>query len=101
VIYVCGYDPQGAEGYYAIFERSWRRVVKLWNFQGTLNELHIDSEDFAHWDIAAAGPNWQVSTRYEFLRQEQVIRANLKSRRGYRNAPLRVSRSHLGGLAAR
>jgi hypothetical protein len=77
VIYVCGYDPQGAEGYYAIFERSWRRVVKLWNFQGTLSELHVDSEDFAHWDIEARGPNWQVSTRYEFLRQEQVIRANM------------------------
>ena len=53
VIYVCGYDPQGAEGYYTIFERSWPRVMKLWNFQGALSELHIDSEDFAHWDIEA------------------------------------------------
>ena len=24
-----------------------------------------------------AGPNWQVATRYEFLRQEHIIRANM------------------------
>ena len=39
--------------------------------------MQIDSDDFAHWDVEAAGPNWQVSTRYDFLRQEQMIRANM------------------------
>ena len=99
VIYVCGYDPQGAEGYYRIFQSSWRRVLKLWNLQGTLGDLHIDSEDFGHWDIEASGPNWQVSTRYDFLRQEQMIRANM-SESMWRQAPrsiLWTLKAHITG----
>ena len=37
----------------------------------------LDSQDFAHWDIEASGPNWHVATRYDFLRQEHMIRANM------------------------
>jgi hypothetical protein len=77
VIYVEGYDPQGAEGYYSLFERSWKRFLKIWPLQTRLGPLEIDSQDFAHWDIEAAGPNWRVATRYDFLRQEHIIRANM------------------------
>jgi hypothetical protein len=77
VIYVEGYDPQGAEGYYHLFERSWRRFLKLWPLRTTLGELKLDPPDFAHWDIEAHGPNWHVTTRYEFHRQEAMIRANM------------------------
>jgi hypothetical protein len=77
VIYVEGYDPQGAEGYYNIFQRSVRGLLKNWPLKMNVGELRIDSDDFAHWDIDTAGPNWQVATRYEFLRQEQMIRANM------------------------
>ena len=42
-----------------------------------IGELVLDSEDLAHWDIETKGPNWQVSTRYEFLRLEHFISANL------------------------
>ena len=59
------------------FQRSFRRFLKIWPLQTKIGELQIDSDDFAHWDIEAAGPNWQVSTRYDFLRQEQMIRANM------------------------
>jgi hypothetical protein len=77
VIYVEGYDPQGAEGYYGLFSHSFKRFLKNWPIQSNVGELKIDSDDFAHWDVAAAGPNWRVLTRYEFLRQEQTIRANM------------------------
>jgi hypothetical protein len=77
VIYVEGYDPQGAEGYYRLFERSWQRFLRIWPLTARLGALQIESRDFAHWEIEAAAPNWQVSTRYEFLRQEQFIRANM------------------------
>jgi hypothetical protein len=77
VIYVEGYDPQGPEGYYGLFRRSLRRHQKIWPLKLAVGELRIDSEDFAHWDIETSGPNWQVSTRYDFLRQEQMIRANM------------------------
>jgi hypothetical protein len=77
VIYVEGYDPQGAEGYYSLFERSWKRFLKIWPVKGNLSPLALDSPDFAHWDVAASGPDWQVATRYDFLRQEHIIRANM------------------------
>ncbi len=77
VLYVEGYDPQGADGYYDIFARSWTRFLKIWPLRASLGQLNIDSQDFAHWDVDAAGPNWQVAARYEFLRQEHIIRANM------------------------
>jgi hypothetical protein len=77
VIYVEGYDPQGAEGYYRLFERSWRRFLLIWPLKTRLGALQIESQDFAHWEIEAAAPNWHVSIRYEFLRQEHFIRANM------------------------
>src|SRR5215469_2924091 len=77
IIYVGGYDPQGAEGYYRLFERSWKRFLTIWPLTTKLGPLELDAEDFAHWDVEAAGPNWRVATRYEFLRQEHMIRANM------------------------
>ncbi len=77
VIYVEGYDPQGAEGYYSLFQRSLKRFLAIWPLQVRVAPLQIDSEDLAHWDIEASGPNWRVATRYDFLRQEQMIRANM------------------------
>jgi pimeloyl-ACP methyl ester carboxylesterase len=77
VFYVEGYDPQGAEGYYKLFERSWKRFLTIWPLTSKLGPLEIESQEFAHWNIEAAAPNWQVATRYEFLRQEHIIRANM------------------------
>src|SRR5260370_36779151 len=77
VIYVGGYDPQGAEGYYRLFERSWKRFLTIWPLTSKLGPLELDGEDFAHWDVEAAGPNWRVATRYEVLRQEHMIPAHL------------------------
>ena len=77
VLYVEGYDPQGAEGYHNLFSRSFKRFLKIWPLQATIGDLHIDSGDLAHWTVDAAGPNWQVATRYDFLRQEEMIRANM------------------------
>src|SRR5262249_7712872 len=51
-------DPQGAEGYYRLFERSWKRFLAIWPLMSKLGPLELDSEEFAHWDIEAAGPNW-------------------------------------------
>lgn len=77
IIYVEGYDPQGAKGYYRLFERGWSRFLKLWPLRGQLGALTVESEDFARWDIELAAPNWQVGTRYDFLRQEHIIRGNM------------------------
>jgi hypothetical protein len=72
VIYVSGYDPQGAEGYYRLFARSWKRFLTLWPLASQLGPLKLESEDFAHWMIETAGPNWQVWTRYDFLERKHL-----------------------------
>ena len=77
VLYVEGYDPQGAEGYHNLFSRSFRRFLKNWPLQTSVSDVQIDSDDLAHWTIDVKGPNWQVATRYDFLRQEQMIRVNM------------------------
>jgi hypothetical protein len=77
VIYVEGYDPQGAEGYYRLFDRTCARFRKLWPIKVALGGLRLDSEDFAHWPLELSGSDWQVATRYEFLRQERFIRGDI------------------------
>jgi hypothetical protein len=78
VFYVAGYDPRGAASYYDLFSRSWQRWRGVWNCEGKLGAFEVDSELIAHWDIEAAGPNWRATTRYEFLRLEGVVCANLQ-----------------------
>src|SRR5262249_43155153 len=87
VIYVGGYDPQGAEGYYRLFERSWKRFLTLWPLATKLGPLELDSKDFAHWDIEAAGPNWRGLAPHEVLRPEHIIRANMAQPMRRPNSP--------------
>lgn len=77
VFYVGGYDPQGAAGYYRMFVRESKRFLKIWPIRLHVGDLEIDSDDVAYWKIEAAGPNWQVAIRYEFLRLEHFLRTNL------------------------
>jgi len=75
IIYVAGHDPQGTEGYYGLFQAGCKRFRNAWPIEAQIGPLMIDSTDLAHWDIALSGPNWQVSTRYDFLRQDAAIRS--------------------------
>jgi hypothetical protein len=54
-----------------------RRFQRSWPSRPEVGPLQIDSDALAHWTIDHGGPNWQVETRYEFLRQEQMIAANI------------------------
>ena len=76
VIYVSGYDPQGPQGYYALFGSQLKRACALWHTKFVLGPLAIESADMASWTITMGGPNWQVLTRYDFIRQENFINAN-------------------------
>jgi pimeloyl-ACP methyl ester carboxylesterase len=77
VIYVEGYDPRGAEGYFELFARTCDRFERLWPSALTVRPLEIDSPDFAHWLVEMRGPYWRTATRYEFLRLERFIRADM------------------------
>ena len=39
--------------------------------------MRSNSTDFAHWAITTSGPNWTVATRYDFLRYDDALLANL------------------------
>jgi pimeloyl-ACP methyl ester carboxylesterase len=77
VIYVEGYDPRGAEVYHHLFARSCERFGKAWPVSLTLKPIEIDSEELAHWSLEMRSPSWQVATRYDFLRLEHHIRADM------------------------
>ncbi len=77
VYFIEGYEPQGASGFYRMFRREWDRFCATWPVQSKLSDCNIESDDVASWIIDTAGPNWQVTTRYEFLRLENLIRENL------------------------
>ena len=73
VFYVEGYDPRGAEGYHRLFARELARFTKTWGIEAELSALVVDNDDIAHWTVATTAPNWQTSTRYEFVRFEHVV----------------------------
>jgi pimeloyl-ACP methyl ester carboxylesterase len=76
VIFLSGYDPQGPQGYYALFGSQLKRACALWHTKFTLGSLVIKSADIASWTVTMVGSNWQVMTQYDFVRQENIINAN-------------------------
>src|SRR5580658_219851 len=77
VIYVHGYDPQGATGYYRLFEHAWKTFVKVWGVRSTLGPLKSESDALATWTITTTGPDWETVTDYDFVRYEDILEANL------------------------
>ena len=78
VIYLSGYDPRGAQGYFSLFQRTCKRFEKFWPAVPVLEPIEIVSDDRAHWRLDLRGPNWQVTTHYDFLRMEDHIRAEMR-----------------------
>ncbi len=77
VVYVEGYDPAGAKGYFELFRRECDQFQQLWPISLKLHPLEINSEDFAHCSLDLRGPDWGSATRYDFLRLESFIRADM------------------------
>jgi hypothetical protein len=78
VFYVAGYDPQGAESYYALFRREFGRFKMLWPLRGSLTPPDVAADAHsARWRIETAAPNWQVSVDYEFLSWDDIILRDL------------------------
>jgi len=75
VIYVQGYDPRGLAEYYRMFRREYRRTCDLYGLSGKIGRAENDPERFiTTWDATTIGDDWQVETRYMFLRWEDIIR---------------------------
>jgi hypothetical protein len=77
VIYVSGYDPRGAQSFFDLLRRTCERFSKLWPIAATLHAADMESDDIARWQLDLRGADWQVATRYDFLRMEKFIRADM------------------------
>jgi len=77
VIYVHGYDPQGATGYYGLFRSQIKRACAVWQTKFALSDLNVHSTELASWTATMTGRNWQVVTQYDFVRYEDVIEENM------------------------
>jgi pimeloyl-ACP methyl ester carboxylesterase len=77
VIYVAGYEPRGARGYYRLLERECDRFQRVWPVSLTVKPVDLDSQDCARWLVAARASNWQVFTTYDFLRFDNFIQSDL------------------------
>jgi len=77
VIYIGGYEPRDARGYYKLFQRECDRFQRVWPVLLTIQPGAFDSGDFARWLVEVRASNWQVSTTYDFLRLEKFIRADM------------------------
>lgn len=76
VIYVSGYDPRGAQKFFDLLRRTCERFRQLWPIAAELHAAE-ESEEFARWQLDLRGADWQVATRYDFLRMENFIRADM------------------------
>lgn len=75
IIYVQGYDPRGLAEYYRMFRREHRATCALYGLTGKIGRPENDPARFiTTWDASTSGDGWQVETRYEFLRWEDIIR---------------------------
>jgi pimeloyl-ACP methyl ester carboxylesterase len=77
VIYVAGYEPRGARGYYRLLERECGRFQRVWPVSLTVKPVDLDSQDFARWLVAVRASNWRVLTTYDFLRFDNFIQSDL------------------------
>src|ERR1041385_7080431 len=77
VLYLHGYDPDGPEKYHSLFRYLVERACQLWQAKTEVGDLRIESSDLACWTVDTSGPNWRGHTRYEILRYDDAVRANL------------------------
>ena len=77
VIFVEGYDPRGAQGYFDLLRRTCDQFQHLWPVSATLRLPRVETADFARWRLDVRGSDWQTATDYEFLRLEDSIRFDL------------------------
>jgi hypothetical protein len=77
VIYASGYDPRGAQGYFDLFRRTCERTRQLWPISLKLEPPNNVTDEAAQWHLEVRGANWQVNTRYDFLRMESFFASTM------------------------
>jgi pimeloyl-ACP methyl ester carboxylesterase len=84
IIYVQGYDPRGLAQYYRMFRTELRKFAALYGVTSKISRPVPDGTNAtASWTIDTQavdpeGDGWQTTTRYDFLRWEDLIKRDLE-----------------------
>ena len=79
VVYLQGYDPRGLAEHYRFFRREYRRFCALYGLEGHIGKRTGAREGFStRWNVTTRGRDWEVDVTYEFLRWEDIIRADFE-----------------------
>ena len=75
VLHLGGYDPMPASVFHARFQRELARFAACWNLTASTRD-YAETQSSAIWTVDVAGPGWQVTTRHELVRWDDVIAAH-------------------------
>jgi hypothetical protein len=72
-----GFDPYDAASQHRRFVREVARFQATWNVSAVVSDLHDASAGEGHWTVTTTGPGWEVTTHYEILDWNDIVRAEL------------------------
>jgi hypothetical protein len=75
--HAAGFDPFDIATQHRRFVREAARFATTWNVTAAVSPLRDPAGEDGHWTVTAAGPGWQVETRYEYLDWSDIVRAEL------------------------
>ncbi|MCU0885185.1 MAG: hypothetical protein MUC44_09590 [Beijerinckiaceae bacterium] len=75
VLHLGGYDPMPAAVFFARFQRELARFATCWNLTASTRD-YTETQASAAWTVDVSGPGWQVITRHELVRWDDVIAAH-------------------------
>jgi hypothetical protein len=78
VIQVQGYDARGVAENFEDFRREYRRTCELYGLTGDIGTPEeTPGASSAAWDVTTHGDGWQVATRYQLLRWDDLVRDDM------------------------
>jgi hypothetical protein len=76
VFYLSGFDPRGASFYHRIFKEEAQKQATINNIKVKIGARKKQSKYSQAWQIEAQDQGQSVSTQYEFLRWDDLVRQN-------------------------
>ncbi|HEY1472445.1 MAG TPA: hypothetical protein VGF53_00010 [Pseudolabrys sp.] len=77
LIHVQGYDPAGLAENFEHFRREYRRTCELYGLTGEISAAAAMAGGFSgSWDVTTHGAGWQVETRYQVLRWDDLVQSD-------------------------
>ena len=78
VIHVHGYDPASLAENFDRFRHEYRRTCELYGLTGEVGAAEEIAGAFSGaWDVTTHGDGWQVETRYQVLRWDDLVQSDL------------------------